>query len=152
MNGGSSYTPAASTTNACSTNIVIQLNKYDTSVTDFVGRRYRMVFDVSWSGYSTGSTWYQGAVNDAWDGNNCFVSTANSVRQMQTNIASGASGTYHYDTIVTIDRAGKYKYYFQFRTDNSDGNASFAISNYCVYEDDASIGQNVSRFRNLVEY
>jgi hypothetical protein len=151
VNGGSSYKPAASTTNACSGNIVIQLNKYDTTVTSFIGRRYRMVFDVSWSGYSTGSTWYQGAVNDAWSQANYFVAAANNVRRMETNIASGASGTYHYDTTVTIGQANTYRFYFQFRTDNSDGNATFTISNFYVYEDDAGIGQDVTRFNNLVE-
>lgn len=153
-NGTSSYTPGAGVTNSCSSNIVILLNKNDTSVTNFQGRKYRMVFDVTWSncGYTSGgSTWFQGAVNDAWDGSNAFVAAANNVRNMRDNVTS-ASGTYHYDTIVTIDRENKYKYLFQFRTDNSNGNGSMSITNFYVYELDSSLTASESRFSNMLEY
>lgn len=154
-NGSSSYTPTADTTNSCSSNIVIQLNRFDTSVTDFKGHKYRMVFDLSWSNYSRGNVWYQGAINDSWSSGytHVFRNAANEIANIQTlvNASSAPSGSRHVDTIVTMTESGAYKFFFQFRTDNSDGVASFSITNFYVYELGGGMSQNLASFTELKE-
>lgn len=152
--GASSYTPDADTTNSCSSNIIVLLNKFDTSVTNFQKRKYRMTFDVAWSGYTRGTVRYQGAINGSWSSGftNDFVMAArNSAADINHLVTTGSSGTGHCDTEVVVTDNGSYNFYLQFRTDNSDGNATFSISNFAVYEVGSNFQENLASFRELKE-
>lgn len=151
------YNPTTAV-NSCMSGPTINLSSYHISgQSDFRGNTYRMVFDFTWSGYTSGNAWYQGAVNGGWSsGTNWFVSYANNVKTIQSLIAGGASGTFHYDfsfMIPTTDTIEGKKYFaFGIRSDSANTGTYYKIHNLRVYSYNGGIDSNKMSFNHFYEW
>jgi hypothetical protein len=151
------YNPTTAT-NSCLTGPLINLSSYHISgQEDFRGNTYRMVFDFTWSGYTSGNAWYQGSVNGSWSsGTNWFVSSANGVKTMQSCINGGTSGTYHYDFLITIPSTasveGQNRFYFGIRSDSANEGTYYKIHNLRVYSYNGGIDKDKMSFNHFYEW
>ena len=121
----------------------------------FFGNTYRMVFDFTWSGYTSGKAWYQGAVNGSWSsGTNWFTNYARNTKEISALCAGASSGVFHYDFTFTIPSSTYNQVYFDFhiRSDSANVGTFFKISNYRVYSYNGGIDSNKMSFNHFYEW
>ena len=150
------YSPTTATNSCGRTMATINLSsKHISGISNFVGQYYRVVFDLTWSGYTSGKAWYQGQVNYDWNhGPNWFVNSANSHKQISALCAGASSGTYHYDFHLMIPSASydQYAFAFQIRSDSANAGTYYKISDYAIYTYNGCIDSTKMSFNHFYEW
>lgn len=155
---GSSYAYSPTTgTNSCLGFATINLQNHITGNNAFQGQTYRMVYDFSWSGYTSGNIAFQGAVDGAWSGgadSNWFVLSSRNYKTAQACVNGTTSGTFHYDFIVTIPSTSNNHsaYGFGFRSDSANAGTYYKVSNYRVYSYNGGIDKDKMSFNHYYEW
>lgn len=148
------YSPATGTTATNSTKVfaTIDLRNHISGETNFLGQRYRMSCDLTWSGYTSGKAQIDGAVNGAWTDTNWFAYYANQQKTLPALYGASASGTYHYNFNVYIGSANDYTYQFRIRADSANAGTYYKIENICVYSYNGGIDKDKMSFNHYYEW
>lgn len=151
-----SYSPGTGTNSCgCSVDSINLSANHISGQSYFEGNIYRVQFDFTWSGYTSGKAWYQGSVNDSWSsGSNWFTASARNTKEISALCAGASSGVYHYDFNVTIPSStyNQNKFAFHIRSDSANEGTYYKISNFKVYSYNGGIDKDKMSFNHFYEW
>lgn len=152
ISGASGEFSPTTATNSTKVFATIDLRNHISGETNFLGQKYRMSCDFTWSGYTSGKAQIDGAVNGEWSATNWFAYYANQQKYISALYSTASSGTYHYDFNVNIGSADKYTFAFRIRSDSANPGTYYKFANIYVYSYNGGIDKDKMSFNHYYEW
>lgn len=150
-NASGEFSPSSGT-NVTKVFTTIDLRNHISGETNFLGQKYRMSCDFTWSGYTSGKAQIDGAVNGASTNTNWFAYYANQQKSLPSLYGGASSGVYHYDFNVVIGSANDYTYQFRIRADSANPGTYYKFTNIYVYSYNGGIDKDKMSFNHYYEW
>ena len=146
-NSEATYTPTKDATNSCCNLTSVDLSQFIGTTSDIT---LRIEIDIDYNNFDSSSTagtfkmWWQGSnyviAEDAykWSGSNYIAIALQNEENPTTIVNEVSSGTYHYNTKITIPKTWWDSYSksnIDLRTDYSNGVGTITMKNLKIYLD-----------------